>query len=151
MWKDSETETDLLEFDYLIGITKDIIENDSLSPCTIGVYGDWGSGKSSLVEMILKDYKENKDFLCLKFNGWLFEDYEDAKDALLGSILDKIKEKRTLTAKGKKLIGKLFKNIDYFSLASKGLKYGTDLLLTGGIGTIADPVSYTHLTLPTKA
>lgn len=138
MWKDSETETDLLEFDYLVGITKDIIENDSLSPCTIGVYGDWGSGKSSLVEMILKDYKDNEDFLCLKFNGWLFEDYEDAKDALLGSILDKIKEKRTLGAKGKKLISKLFKNIDYFSLASKGLKYGADLLLTGGVGTITD-------------
>lgn len=138
MWKDSETETDLLEFDYLIAITKDIIENDTLSPCTIGVYGDWGSGKSSLVEMILKDYNDNGDFLCLKFNGWLFEDYEDAKEALLGSILDKIKEKRTLGAKGKKLISKLFKNIDYFSLASKGLKYGTDLLLTGGIGTIAD-------------
>ncbi|WP_419698126.1 KAP family P-loop NTPase fold protein [Mucilaginibacter sp. NFX135] len=138
MWKDSETETDLLEFDYLIDITKDIIENDDLSPCTIGVYGDWGSGKSSLVEMILKDYKDNTDFLCLKFNGWLFEDYEDAKEALLGSILDKIKEKRTLTVKGKELIGKLFKNIDYFSIASKGLKFGTDLLFTGGIGTIAD-------------
>lgn len=138
MWKDSETEIDLLEFDYLIDITKHIIENDSLSPCTIGVYGDWGSGKSSLVEMILKDYKDKNDFLCLKFNGWLFEDYEDAKDALLGSILDKIKEKRTLTAKGRNLLDKLFRNIDYFSLASKGLKYGTDFLLTGGIGTIAD-------------
>lgn len=138
MWKDSETETDLLEFDYLIDITKKIIEDDRLSPCTIGVYGDWGSGKSSLVEMILKDYKGNEDFLCLKFNGWLFEDYEDAKNALLGNILDEIKAKRTLGAKGKKLIGKLFKNIDYFSLASKGIKYGADLLLTGGLGTIAD-------------
>lgn len=138
MWKDSETETDLLEFDYLIDITKNIIENDNLSPCTIGVYGDWGSGKSSLVEMILKDYKGNEDFLCLKFNGWLFEDYEDAKNALLGNILDKIKEERILGPKAKSLIKKLFKNIDYFGLASKGLKYGADLLLTGGIGTIAD-------------
>ncbi|MEQ7802145.1 P-loop NTPase fold protein [Pedobacter sp. ASV1-7] len=138
MWKDSETNVDLLEFDYLIDITKDIIENDSLSPCTIGVYGDWGSGKSSLVEMILKDYEGNDDFLCLKFNGWLFEDYDDAKNALLGNILDSIKEKRALSAKAKKTIGKLFKNIDYFDLASKGIKYGADFLLTGGIGTMAD-------------
>jgi len=138
MWKDSETEIDLLEFDYLIDITKNIIENDKLSPCTIGVYGDWGSGKSSLVEMILKDYEEKEDFLCMKFNGWLFEDYEDAKNALLGNILDRIKEKRTLGPKAKDLIQKLFKNIDYIGLASKGIKYGTDLLLTGGIGTIAD-------------
>lgn len=151
MWKDSETETDLLEFDYLIDITKNIIENDNLSPCTIGVYGDWGSGKSSLVEMILKDYKGNEDFLCLKFNGWLFEDYEDAKNALLGNILDKIKEERTLGPKAKSLIKKLFKNIDYFGLASKGLKYGADLLLTGGIGTIADLTLNTVLGKAKKA
>lgn len=138
MWKDSETNIDLLDFDYLIDITKDIIENDSLSPCTIGVYGDWGSGKSSLVEMILKDYEGKEDFLCLKFNGWLFEDYDDAKNALLGNILDKIKEKRKLSAKAKTKLKKLFKNLDYIDLASKGIKYGADFFLSGGIGTMAE-------------
>lgn len=138
MWKDSETDIDLLDFDYLIGITKDIIENESLSPCTIGVYGDWGSGKSSLVEMLLKDYEKKEGYLCLKFNGWLFEDYEDAKTALLGSILDKINENKKLTAKAKSTLKKLFKNLNYLDVASKGLKYGADILLTGGIGTIAD-------------
>lgn len=138
MWKDSETNIDLLDFDYLIEITKDIIENDELSPCTIGVYGDWGSGKSSLVEMILKDYEKKNDYLCLKFNGWLFEDYEDAKTALLGSILDKIKENKKNSKKAKSILKNLFKNLDYLDIASKGIKYGTDFLLTGGIGTIAD-------------
>ncbi|WP_338841236.1 KAP family P-loop NTPase fold protein [Flavobacterium ginsenosidimutans] len=138
MWKDSETDIDLLDFDYLIGITKDIIENESLSPCTIGVYGDWGSGKSSLVEMLLKDYEKKEGYLCLKFNGWLFEDYEDAKTALLGSILDKINENKKLTAKAKSTLKKLFNNLNYLDVASKGLKYGADILLTGGIGTIAD-------------
>ncbi len=138
MWKDSETNIDLLDFDYLIEITKNIVENDDLSPCTIGVYGDWGSGKSSLVEMILKDYENKEDYLCLKFNGWLFEDYEDAKNALLGSILDEINKKKGITTKAKNTIKKLFKNIDYIDLASKGLKHGADFLLTGGIGTIAD-------------
>lgn len=138
MWKDSETEVDLLNFDYLVAVTKDIIENDNLSPCTIGVYGDWGSGKSSLVEMILKSYESNNDFLCIKFNGWLFEDYEDAKTALLGTILDKIKDKRTLGAKAKKTVKKLLENINYLDLAGKGIKYGADFLLTGGLGTIAD-------------
>ncbi|QQU02193.1 KAP family P-loop NTPase fold protein [Myroides odoratus] len=138
MWKDSETHIDLLNFNYLVEVTKDIIENENLSPCTIGVYGDWGSGKSSLVEMILKSYEENDDFLCIKFNGWLFEDYEDAKTALLGTIIDKIKEQRTLTSKAKTSIKKLYKNIDFLDLASKGLKFGTDFLLTGGLGTVAD-------------
>jgi len=138
MWKDSETDTDLLDFDYLIGVTKDIIMNDELSPSSIGVYGDWGSGKSSLIEMTLKELENEKDYLCIKFNGWLFEGYEDAKTALIGTILDEINKKKKPTAKAKEVIDRLYKNIDFFKLASKGAKYGLDFLLTGGIGTVAD-------------
>lgn len=138
MWKDSETNIDLLDFDYLIGITKDIIINDDLSPSSIGVYGDWGSGKSSLMEMTLSELSINKDYLCLKFNGWLFEGYEDAKTALIGTILDEINKEKKLTAKAKEVIERLYKNVDFFKLASKGVKYGLDFLITGGIGTIAD-------------
>lgn len=138
MWRDSETNIDLLDFDYLIGITKEIIINDDLSPSSIGVYGDWGSGKSSLIEMTLKELSVNKDYLCLKFNGWLFEGYEDAKTALIGTILDEINKEKKLTAKAKEVIERLYKNVDFFKLASKGVKYGLDFLITGGIGTIAD-------------
>lgn len=138
MWKDSETDIDLLDFDYLVGMVKDIVENDNLTPSSIGVYGDWGSGKSSLAEMALKELSKEEDFVCLKFNGWLFEDYEDAKTALIGSILDKIAENRTIKGKAKDKIRRLYESIDFLSLASKGVKYGADFLLTGGIGTIAD-------------
>ncbi len=138
MWRDSETNIDLLDFDYLIGITKEIIINDDLSPSSIGVYGDWGSGKSSLIEMTLKELSVNKDYLCIKFNGWLFEGYEDAKTALIGTILDEINKEKKLTAKAKEVIERLYKNIDFFKLASKGVKYGLDFFITGGLGTIAD-------------
>ncbi|PRY91908.1 putative KAP-like P-loop ATPase [Marinilabilia salmonicolor] len=138
MWKDSETNIDLLDFDYLIGVTKNIIINDELSPSSIGVYGDWGSGKSSLIEMTLSELSRNKDYLCLKFNGWLFEGYEDAKTALIGTILDEINGKKTPTGKAKDAIQRLYKNIDFFKLASKGIEYGLGFLLTGGIGTVAD-------------
>lgn len=138
MWKDSETNIDLLDFDYLIGVTKNIITNDELSPSSIGVYGDWGSGKSSLIEMTLKDLESEDDYLCLKFNGWLFEGYEDAKTALIGTILDEINKKKQPAGKAKEAIERLYSNIDFFKLASKGVKYGLDFLLTGGVGTVAD-------------
>ncbi|MBT6835834.1 MAG: NTPase [Bacteroidetes bacterium] len=138
MWKDSETNIDLLDFDYLVGVTKSIITNDELSPSSIGVYGDWGSGKSSLIEMTLNELSSNEDYLCLKFNGWLFEGYEDAKTALIGTILDEINKQKKPTSKAKEVLDDLYKSIDFFKLASKGAKYGLDFLLTGGIGTVAD-------------
>lgn len=138
MWKDSETNIDLLDFDYLISMTKDIIENDELTPSSIGVYGDWGSGKSSLAEMALKELSHNDEYVCLKFNGWLFEGYEDAKTALIGSILDKISEQKKPKDKALDALNRLYKSIDFFKLASKGVKYGADFLITGGVGTVAD-------------
>ncbi len=138
MWKDSETNIDLLDFDYLINTLKDIVENDELSPCSIGIYGDWGSGKSSLAQMALNELSKNDQYVCLKFNGWLFEGYEDAKTALIGAILDKIKENKTIKGEAKEILKNLYKNIDFFKIASKGVKYGLDFLTTGGIGTIAD-------------
>ena len=138
MWKDSETELDFLDFDYLIDTISNIIKNDNLLPSTIGVYGDWGSGKSSLINMSIEALKKEKETECIYFNGWLFEDYEDAKIALLGSILDTIEKKRTLDQTAKICIAGLYKSIDKMKLMKKGVKLGADLLLTGGSHALAD-------------
>lgn len=138
MWKDSETKVDYLDFEYLTKALIDIVKNDSLSPSSIGVYGDWGSGKSSLMQMSMEELSKEEDTLCIKFNGWLFEGYEDAKTALLGTILDKINKEKTPTGKAKEILQRLYKNTDKLKLASMGIKYGVDFLVTGGIGSIAD-------------
>ncbi len=138
MWKDSETKIDFLDFEYLTRTVTDIINDKNLSPSSIGVYGNWGSGKSSLMQMCIEELSKEKTTLCIKFNGWLFEGYEDAKTALLGTILDKIKKEKTLTKKANEILKRLYKNTDKLKLASMGLKYGIDFLTTGGIGTIAD-------------
>lgn len=137
MWKDSETELDFLDYDYLIQTVQNIIMNDTLLPASIGVYGDWGSGKSSLMYMC-KDRltKIDKKIKCLVFNGWLFENYEDAKTAILGTILDEIAEEESLSQKAKDIIKGLYKSIDKFKVVKGAVKYGTDFLLTGGMGTL---------------
>ncbi|ELC8344512.1 hypothetical protein QYB53_001579 [Clostridium perfringens] len=136
MWKDSETELDFLDFDYLKGILKFTINNTELLPASIGVYGDWGSGKSSLIKMSMDELQSEIGTVCLKFNGWLFEGYEDAKTALMGSILDVIEEERKPTDKAKKCIKGLYNSIDKLKLLKGGLKFGTDMIFTGGIGTL---------------
>ena len=138
MWKDSETNIDLLDFDYLVDVTKHIILSDNLTPSTIGIYGDWGSGKSSLMDMIMTELLKDEQILCLKFNGWLFEGYEDAKVALVGSILDEIGKKKRLSAKAKDTLKNLYDNTDFIKLSGKLAKYGLDFFLTGGILCLTD-------------
>lgn len=137
MWKDSETELDFLDYDYLIQTLQSIITDDSLLPASIGVYGDWGSGKSSLMYMCKERLiREDKKIKCLVFNGWLFENYEDAKTAILGTILDEISKEKHLTTKAQEIIKGLYKSVDKFKFVKGASKYGTDFLVTGGIGSL---------------
>jgi pantothenate kinase len=52
MWSDNESKEDLLGFQYLADAVVSIVKNENLLPATIGVFGDWGGGKSTLIEII---------------------------------------------------------------------------------------------------
>lgn len=149
MWSDKETEIDYLNFGYLVDLIVDIATNQNLTPSTIGLYGDWGSGKSSLMKLVQNKIKElpkakestdnqTPNTLCIEFNGWLFEGYEDTKTSLCGTILDTLADESKFGPNVVNRAKELIKKIDFKKIISKGVKYGADLLLTGGIGTIAD-------------
>lgn len=135
LWKDSETVVDYLNFDYIIDAVVNIVLDEELSPSSIGLYGDWGSGKSSLMKMVETrlDEKKNDSIMCIKFNGWLFEGYEDAKTALCGTILEKMHDNKKLSAKAKKKIKTLWDKVDVQKILGKGIHLGLDYLLTGGL------------------
>ena len=130
MWKDSETELDYLDFEHLCSSIELIVSDDNLQPSTIGLYGDWGSGKSSLMRMTQKSL-ERKGYKCLMFNGWLFEGYDDAKSSLIGTILDKIKEETKLSTKACQILDALLQNISKFKLFKGALKFGVDIATIG--------------------
>lgn len=153
MWKDSETLTDLLDYQYMVNVLKDIIWNDALLPASIGIYGDWGSGKSSLMQMCINDLKNDKVHgysKCLVFNGWLFESYSDAKTALLNSILDEIGKEEKLGEKAKVVLSALYNNVDKFALAQNAVKYGFSFLTTGGSSLLKNVASDTVLAVMKK-
>lgn len=140
LWKDSETVVDYLNFDYIIDTVVNIVLDEELSPSSIGLYGDWGSGKSSLMKMVeTRLNKEDDDtIMCIKFNGWLFEGYEDAKTALCGTILEKMHDNKKLSAKAKEKIKSLWDKVDVQKILGKGIHLGLDYLLTGGLVSLTE-------------
>jgi predicted KAP-like P-loop ATPase len=129
MWSDNESEIDLLGFQHYQSVISSIIQNEALLPATIGVYGDWGIGKSTLLKMVEAEFKDNPEVLVLSFNGWLFEGYEDAKTALMGTILDEIATKRKLSVKAKQYLSKLIGRINWM----QALGSTTKLAAKGGL------------------
>lgn len=84
---------------------------------------------------------------CLIFNGWLFENYSDAKTVLLNGILDTIAQDKSVPDKAKDILKGLYKSVDKFKVAQRALKYGAEFALTGGIGTLVDITSNTVLNM----
>lgn len=150
MWPDKETNIDYLNFGYLVDLIVEIAMNRELTPSTIGLYGDWGSGKSSLMKLAqerieeLSKAKKKADeddipkTLCIEFNGWLFEGYEDTKTSLCGTILDTLDDEKRFGPEVAEKAKELIKKIDFKKIVGKGVKFGIDYLLTGGIGALTD-------------
>lgn len=139
MWSDNETTKDLLNYEIHCDLLKEYLTNKELLPLTIGVFGDWGSGKSSIMRMLEKKFESEEKVLTIYFNSWLFESYEDAKTSLLENIILELSKSQNLTHEAKSKILQLLSRIDYLKLASDGIKkYGKnviDIFATGGIGT----------------
>jgi len=70
--------------------------------------------------------------LCISFNGWLFEGYDDAKAALLETIITKISKKRNLSAKANEKIKILFGQVNWMRVLFALAKYGSAYHLGGG-------------------
>ena len=82
---DNETDIDYLYYEAISKTVIQTIEKAGKSPITIGVHGDWGAGKSSILKMIESVYNDDQDTLCVHFNGWLFQGFEETKTEAIDS------------------------------------------------------------------
>ena len=133
MWSDNETTLDLLGFRVHSDLIRSVVTNHELLPVTIGVFGDWGGGKTSIMKMLETDLDpENytdpdekakyENIACLYFNGWLFEGYDDAKSAIISSILLQLGEHKRFGPKIRDNVVSLMKSINWMRVVRLGLK-----------------------------
>ncbi len=116
---DNETKVDLLNNEAIATTIIGLLRAKPNHPVTIGVHGDWGAGKSSVLEMIEAGFANTDDVLCLKFNGWRFQGFEDAKIALIEGIVTGLVEKRPALTKAAAAVKDVFSRIDWLKVAKR--------------------------------
>ncbi|WP_253207218.1 Qat anti-phage system ATPase QatA [Verticiella alkaliphila] len=116
---DNETKVDLLNNEAIATTIIGLLRAKPDHPVTIGVHGDWGAGKSSVLEMIEAGFADQDDVLCLKFNGWRFQGFEDAKIALIEGIVTGLVEKRPALKKAAVAVKDVFRRIDWLKVAKR--------------------------------
>jgi len=148
---DHESPVDLLYYDAIAKTVVKLIQSSKGRPISVGLHGDWGAGKSSVLAMVESQLKGNESFLCLRFNGWQLQGFEDAKAALIETIITELREAK----KGQQTVfdkaGDVLRRVDKIKLLKKGapwifsaltgiphlgaIKDATDLLKT--LGSVA--------------
>lgn len=116
---DNETKIDLLNNEAIAVTIIGLLRERPDRPVTIGVHGDWGAGKSSVLEMIDVGFKDEEKVLCIKFNGWRFQGFEDAKIALIEGIVTGLLEKRPILEKTRGALRDVIKSLDVLKVAKK--------------------------------
>lgn len=117
MWADIDTDQDFLNYSEVAELAIELIGNPKMLPLSVGFFGGWGVGKSSMLRLLEKKlYEGEQGFLIVKFDAWLYQDFDDARAALMEVIASTLmvdaKENEGLIQK----INNFSKRIDLFRL-----------------------------------
>jgi hypothetical protein len=152
MWPDNETASDLLGFDVHANLLRAVITDDSMLPLTIGVFGDWGGGKTSIMKMLEKSldpdtyatgspaHTQCSAIATVYVNTWQFEGYDDAKAALISAVLLELKEHKRFGPKVRDRALTLLRSVNWLRFGRLTLKHvalpAAAAFFTGGTAAI---------------
>lgn len=88
IFSDKPTKNDLLNFKDYSDLLSDVILHNE-TPSTIGIFGEWGSGKTSLMLMI-EDQLNKNNIKTIWFNAWKYNKEEALWRALILCILNNL-------------------------------------------------------------
>lgn len=87
--RDYWTTEDLLDFDDFLPALETVI-GESETPLTVGVFGSWGTGKTSLLQMLRHKFaaRESEDFRTVWFTAWKYHHEEALWRAFVLRVVD---------------------------------------------------------------
>jgi predicted KAP-like P-loop ATPase len=74
----------ILDFELYRNAIVNIIKN-SYPKFTIGIFGEWGAGKTTLMKSIEKEFekdfeKDKENIICVWFDAWKYENEKEFKN-----------------------------------------------------------------------
>lgn len=117
---DHETAVDFLNYEAVAKTVVALLKDNREHALTVGIHGDWGAGKSSVLKMTQAAMADDERVACLWFNGWRFQGFDDAKTVLIETIITELLHQRSKYEKVKDYATNLLKRVDYLKLARRG-------------------------------
>lgn len=130
LWKDSDTNVDFLNFTEVAEQISTLILTPGLLPVSIGVFGTWGTGKSTVLRLAEAQLlKRNPCPIIIKFDAWLYQGFDDSKAALMDVVSARLMAEsetdKTLFEKAKSFAGR----VNYFRALGMAADFGIGMAL----------------------
>lgn len=130
LWSDEPTARDLLSFDAVAATVVDAVLDDKLDPIALGLSGSWGSGKTSVLELVNAQLEarnanaEDNHILVISTQPWRYDPAVGPKESLIAEVLDALggEIKPGTGEKAKEILGKLVGRVNWskaFKIAAK--------------------------------
>ncbi|MBL4832199.1 MAG: KAP P-loop [Aliivibrio sp.] len=124
LWPDNESNVDLLNYQSISKSIVKLLSDQQRLPVSIGIHGDWGAGKSTVLSIIEGAYKGDDKTVCVRFNSWLYQGIEDAQTALMQQIINDLVKSRTTVAGLKEAAESFLKRVDWLKSAKTVANWG---------------------------
>ena len=130
LWSDNPASLDLLAFSPIAETVASALLDDQLDPVVLGVSGRWGSGKTTVLQLVREELgrldDEGSQILVVSTDPWRYDPATGIKESLISEVLTTIEGEVTRDAAegstAKKLFTRLVKRVDWakaMTLAAK--------------------------------
>jgi KAP family P-loop domain len=93
LWSDNPTSSDLLGFSDIADSLIDALKREKLDPLALGVFGDRGSGKTSILEITRATLAAEEKVIVIFTHPWEYDPKTDPKATLISEVLTAIEER----------------------------------------------------------
>ena len=130
LWSDNPASLDLLAFSPVAETVASALLDDRLDPVVLGVSGRWGSGKTTVLQLVGAELAKLDDrdsrILVVRTDPWRYDPATGVKESLISEVLSalggEVDEKAADGSNAKKLFKRLVKRVDWakaITLAAK--------------------------------
>jgi hypothetical protein len=142
LWSDEPATTDLLSFRAIAETTADALFDDNLNPVALGISGSWGSGKTTVLNLIEQHIKSatgtDGKILVVRTDPWRYDPTLGPKESLISEVLEALEKELQGEDPVKKMaadaLKKLVKRVNW----SKAIKMTTKTALTMQLPSLDD-------------
>lgn len=138
LWSDNPSALDLLGFADVTAPVVEVVLREKLDPVTVGIEGDWGSGKTSMLKLLATELRQCEGVVVIETHPWEYDPATDPKATLIAEVLAAIHkvaaESESLTDTVREKFRALAKRIK----VSKTIKLAVNSALSMGLPKVEE-------------